>query len=72
MLLSKKIRQLEMKTRRQARVRLDKAAKINNLIQCLSKFKSTMEYKNVDFTVDKVKMYESVRVALAGIYHDNP
>ena len=30
-----------------------------------------MEYKNVDFTACKVKMYESVRVTLTGIYHDN-
>ena len=30
-----------------------------------------MEYQNVDFTACKVKMYESVRAALTGIYHDS-
>ena len=37
----------------------------------LSNFKSIMEYQNVDFTACKVKMYESVRAALTGIYHDS-
>ena len=57
----------ENEIRRTAKLN-EKGEKINNLIQCLSNFKSILEYKNVNFTADKLKMYESVREALAGIY----
>ena len=31
-----------------------------------------MEYNNIDFNADKVKMYEDVREAMARIYEDEP
>lgn len=46
--------------------------KLFDLIQCLANYKSGMEYKNVDFSADKVKQYEAVRQAMARIYVDQP
>lgn len=50
------------------RFRWDKAGKVENLIRCLANYKSQMEFQNSDFEADRVKQYESVRVALANIY----
>ena len=46
--------------------------KVEILIECLAKFKSTMEYNNCDFNADKVKQYEAVREAMARVYEDQP
>ena len=43
---------------------------IENLIQCLTKYKSNMLYKNLDFDADKVALYREVRVAMAELYDD--
>ena len=50
----------------------DKDDKISKLIQCLSNYKSHMEFSNKDFNADKTKQYEAVRKALASIYSHLP
>lgn len=54
------------------RFRWSHGDKLSDLIQCLANYKSGMEYKNVDFSADKVKQYEAVRQAMARIYVDQP
>jgi len=54
------------------RFQWNKGDKVENLILCLAKFKSEMEYKNIDFNADKVKQYEAVREAMARIYEEEP
>ena len=54
------------------RFRWSHGDKLSDLIQCLANYKSGMEYKNVDFSVDKVKQYEAVRQAMARTYVDQP
>ena len=54
------------------RFRGDKDNKVENLIRCLANCKSQKEFQNSDFDADRVKQYESVRVALASIYATDP
>ena len=54
------------------RFRWDGENKVENLIRCLSNYKSQMEFENSDFDADRVKQYECVRVALANIYITDP
>ena len=60
------------KESKEVRFRWDKDDKIANLIQCLSNYKSQMEFSNKDFNADKTKQYEAVRKALARIYSHLP
>ena len=60
------------KESKEVRFRWDKDDKIANLIQCLSNYKSQMEFSNKDFNADKTKQYEAVRKALACIYSHLP
>ena len=60
------------KESKEIRFRWDKDDKISNLIQCLSNYKSQMEFSNKDFNADKTKQYEAVRKALASIYSHLP
>ena len=39
--------------------------KLINLIKCLQEFKSSTEFRNYNSNADKVKLYESVKKALA-------
>ena len=41
---------------------------IEDLLNALKSYKTTMEYNNLDFNADKTKRYEAVRIALAKIY----
>lgn len=49
-------------------VKVERQSTWSNVYQILN---SQWNKKNVDFTADKVKMYESVRAALAVICHGN-
>ena len=50
--------------RKEKRFQWNEGDKIENLIRCLASFKAQIEYKNIDFNVDKVKQYEAVREAM--------
>ena len=50
----------------------DRDEKLDNLVRCLTNYKSQMEFSNKDFNADKVKMYEEVRKYMARIYVENP
>ena len=56
------------------RFRWDKEERINSLIQCMLSYKSKVKFEGKkDFNVDKVKLYESVRLKMAKIYvHELP
>ena len=41
---------------------------IENLIDCMLNYKSSMLYKNLDFNADKVGLYREVRLAMAELY----
>lgn len=44
-----------------------------NLIWCVLRYKSEMEFDGKDFNTDKVKLYESMRQKIAKIYdHELP
>ena len=49
---------------KQKRFQWNKGDKLENVITCPSNFKDQMEYKNIDFSADKVKQYEAVREAM--------
>ncbi|XP_046843506.1 uncharacterized protein LOC124437579 [Xenia sp. Carnegie-2017] len=59
-------------TYRERRFRWDKDDKMENLIRCLANYKSQMEFQNMDFYADKVRLYEAIRVEMAKIYADDP
>ena len=44
---------------------------IENLIDCMLNYKSSMLYKNLDFDADKVGLYREVRLAMAELYKDD-
>ena len=56
------------KTTETTRFRWDRDDKIENLIRCLSNYRSQMDYQNIDFNGDKVKQYEAVREAMVRSY----
>ena len=60
--------QVEQTKQSGQRFRWDKNGKIENLVRCLANYKSQMEFQNSDFEADRVRQYESIRVALANIY----
>ena len=41
---------------------------VDDLLHALGEFKANMEYRNVDFNVEKAKQYEAVRKAMARKY----
>ena len=43
---------------------------IENLIDCLSSYKSIMEYRSLDFDVDKPAQYKHLRKEMAKLYAD--
>lgn len=43
---------------------------VSKLIKAIREYKTKMEYKNLDFSADKVKLYEALRVEMAKEYSD--
>ena len=46
------------------------AAKIEQLINCLSDYKTEMAYKGLDFDADKPWLYKDIRIQMAQLYSE--
>ena len=54
------------------RFRWDKGEKMENLIKCLSAYKTKCAYEGKYCNADKPKLYDCIREKMARIYEDEP